>query len=282
MNSPDPDPNPARSHPPFTLGDTHSWVEQANGGSYRISLALPAEPAPDTGFPVLYLLDAGATFATVVETHRRLARRPDATGVGPACIVGIGHESDSLYDPALRQKDFLASGAEPFLDYLNMLHRRLAAELPLDPVRRVLAGHSLAGLFSLWTLVHQPQAFSAYVSLSPSLWSNPELQAQAARLAHGAADDAAGNRPRVFIGVGGWEEVLPPWMAGKPGSEEIEARRAQRRMASNAEAFARALQHLDGGPETAFQLFPDEDHASVFAVGISRAMRHVLAPTSVR
>src|SRR5690606_31016889 len=145
MNSPD----PARSHPAFTLDDTHSWVEQANGGSYRISVALPTAPAPAAGYPVLYLLDAGATFATVVETHRRLARRPDATGVGPACIVGIGHESASLYDPALRQKDFLASGAEPFLDYLGTLHGRLAAELPLDPARRVLVGHSLAGLFSL-------------------------------------------------------------------------------------------------------------------------------------
>lgn len=272
-------PDSARSHPAFTLDDTHSWVEQANGGSYRISIALPAAPTPARGLPVLYLLDAGATFATVVETHRRLARRPDATGVGPACIVGIGHESRSLYDPDLRQKDFLATGAESFLDYLSGLHRRLEGELLPASSRRVLAGHSLAGLFSLWALVHRPQAFSGYVSLSPSLWSNPELQAQAAGLAHGAGNDPAGNRPRVFIGVGGWEEVLPPWMAGQAGSEEIQARRAQRRMASNAESFARTLQKLDGGPETVFELFPDEDHASVFAVGISRAMRHVLAPT---
>jgi len=282
MMSPDSDPDPVRSQAPFALSNTHSRVEQANGGSYRISIAVPTGPAPAEGFPVLYLLDAGATFATVVETHRRLARRPDATGVGPACIVGIGHESRSLYDPDLRQKDFLATGAESFLDYLSVLHRRLEGALSLDPSRRVLAGHSLAGLFTLWTLVHRPQAFSAYVSLSPSLWSNPELQAQATGLAHGAGNDPAGNRPSVFIGVGGWEEVLPPWMAGQPGSEEIQARRAQRRMASNAEAFARTLQTLNGGPETAFQLFPDEDHASVFAAGISRAMRHVLAPSRAK
>src|SRR5690606_41608466 len=127
----------------------------------------------------------------------------------------------------------------------------------------VLAGHSLAGLFSLWALVHRPQAFSAYVSLSPSLWSNPELQAQAAGLAHGAGNDPAGNRPRVFIGVGGWEVVLPPWMAGQAGSEEIQARRAQRRMSSNAESIAQSLQELDGRTVAVVELCPDEDHATI-------------------
>src|SRR5690606_2110637 len=156
------------------------------------------------------LLDAGATFATVVETHRRLARRPDATGVGPACIVGIGHESGSLYDSALRQKDFLGSGnAAPFLHYLaEDLPPRIEHAFAVDPARRVLAGHSLAGLFTLWTLVNRPQSFSGYVSLSPSLWSDPGLQDGVQSLARGTKGDPT----RVFIGVGGWEELLPPWM----------------------------------------------------------------------
>lgn len=276
MNSSD----STRSKPPFTLTDTHSWVEQANGGLYRISVALPTGSVPATGFPVLYLLDAGATFATVVETHRRLARRSDATGVGPACIVGIGHESSSLYDSELRQRDFLATGAVSFLQYLNAeLQPRIERVFSVNPARRVLVGHSLAGLFTLWTLAMRPQSFSAYVSLSPSLWSDPGLQEQVADFRKNLEEDLTGTQPRVFIGVGGWEEMLPPWMEQQSGSEEIRARRLQRRMVSNAEAFAQALQNLEDGPETQFQLFPEEDHASVFAVGISRAMRFVLSPT---
>src|SRR5690606_17783956 len=143
---------------------------------------------------------------------------------------------------------------------------------PVDPARRILAGHSLAGLFTLWTLVTRPQSFSGYVSLSPSLWSDPGLQERLEGRAEDEVERKAkgmkGDPIRVFIGVGGWEELLPPWMAQQAGSEEIQARRLQRRMASNAAAFAQALQDMDGGPETVFQLFPDEDHASVFAVGI--------------
>ena len=138
----------------------------------------------------------------------------------------------------------------------------------MDPARRVLTGHSLAGLFTLWTLLTRPQSFAAYVALSPSLWSEPELGAGIASL--------TGCPARVFIGVGGWEEMLPPWMQQQAGSEEIQARRQQRQMVAHARAFAQGLQQLENGPQTQFQLFPDEDHASVFGIGVSRAMRFVL------
>jgi hypothetical protein len=40
---------------------------------------------------------------------------------------------------------------------------------------RVLAGWSLGGLFTIDTLVRQPEAFDAYLAISPSLWWDDEL-----------------------------------------------------------------------------------------------------------
>jgi hypothetical protein len=54
-----------------------------------------SRPAPigttlSSGYPIVYMLDAGGSFATMVEAIRARCRRPDATGVGPAFVVGIG------------------------------------------------------------------------------------------------------------------------------------------------------------------------------------------------
>ena len=94
------------------------WFDLAprgGGAPYRIFLALPKGPAPPAGFPVLYLLDANASFATLVEAQRRGGERPAGTGIGPTVLVGIGHAADGLYDRTRRTFDYTAgpSGETP-------------------------------------------------------------------------------------------------------------------------------------------------------------------------
>lgn len=261
--------NPA----PFVLADTITLQISGAADDYIISIAIPRTEAPATGFPVLYLLDAGASFATVVETLRRLSRRPDATGVGPAVIVGIGHKTDSLYDSNKRQRDFSQTGAAAFLELIQTQIKPLAAKYAAtDPQRQILAGHSLAGFFSLWTLANQPQAFNGYIALSPSLWSSPELIEQLAARTFDAL------LPQVFLAVGAWEEDLAPGQATMPGAEEIRERRKERKMVSNLLALGAQLQQQLGTEQVQYRVFPEEDHASVFGIGMSRAMRMLLAP----
>ena len=261
---------------PFTLNDTLTFQITGAVDTYTVSIAVPREPAPAGGYPVLYLLDANAGFATVVETLRRLSRRPDATGVGPAVVVGIGHHTDALYDSAKRQRDFSAAGAAAFLQLIEEQIKPLARQHALiNRQRQILAGHSLSGFFSLWTLANQPEAFQCYVAISPSLWSAPELVAQL------QSRHFSTPLPQVFLAVGEWEEGLAPWQAGQTGTDVIQERRQHRQMVSRLLALGKQLEQQLGSEQIQYTVFPQEDHASVFGIGISRAMRLMLAPDNL-
>ena len=259
--------------PPFTLADTRTFLVRGTVDNYTVSIALPGCEAPASGFPVLYLLDANAGFATAVETLRRLSRRPDATGVGPAVVVGIGHQTDALYDSAKRQRDFSDVGAAAFLQLIEEQIKPLVQQhAAVDTSRQILAGHSLSGFFSLWTLANKPEAFQGYIAISPSLWSAPELVAQL------QGRKFAAPLPKVFLAVGEWEESLAPWQAGQAGSANIQDRRQERKMVSRLLALGEQLEQQLGKDQIQYTVFPQEDHASVFGIGLSRAMRMLLAP----
>ncbi len=259
--------------PPFTLADTRTFLVTGPVDTYTVSIALPRCQEPAAGFPVLYLLDANAGFATVVETLRRLSRRPDATGVGPAIVVGIGHHTDALYDSAKRQRDFSDAGAAAFLQLIEEQIKPLVQQhASVDTRRQILAGHSLSGFFSLWTLANQPETFQSYVAISPSLWSAPGLVAQL------QSRQFTTPLPKVFLAVGEWEESLAPWQTGQTGSDVIQDRRHERKMVSQLLALGEQLEQQLGSNQIQYTVFPQEDHASVFGIGISRAMRMLLTP----
>ena len=163
-----------------------------SGREYRILIARPEQPAPPGGFPVVYLLDGNAVFATMVEAVRLQSRRPERTGVVPAIIVGIGYPTEQPFS-AERYYDFTLpvppealpakpgggawpahGGAQAFLAFIEEeLKPQLERELPIDCGRQTIFGHSLGGLFVLHTLLSKPQAFSTYIAGSPSIHWNP-------------------------------------------------------------------------------------------------------------
>lgn len=67
---------------------------------YHIFVSVPADPPPESGFPVIYLLDGNSVFATMTEAIRIQSRGPERTGVYPAIVVGIGYPTDGPYHPA--------------------------------------------------------------------------------------------------------------------------------------------------------------------------------------
>lgn len=166
---------------PVTLDHTDSWTAtSADGARYRISMAMPSEPSPAQGFPVIYLLDGGYSFATAVEAYR--VQRPL---VAPAIIVGIEAEDRARrgYDFTLPVKaDALlpnrfdpppgpVGGAEAFFAFIDTVVKpSIEARVPVDRRQQTLMGHSLGGLFVLHVLFAHPEAFQAYVAGSPSIW----------------------------------------------------------------------------------------------------------------
>ena len=236
----------------------------ANGHDYRINLFIPDAPPPESGFPSMIVLDGKALFVTVAETADRLGRRPEATGVQPAVIIGVGHHGEGLYDLAQRHRDFTlgpaasetipheTGGADRFLAFLiDELLPLVAQIVPLDRARRALVGHSLAGLFTLHALAARPTAFAAYGAISPSIWWDKE---GVMRAITGLND----RSPRLFLAAGERERTPPG------------ARRSERMMVESIEALAVLTVPLI---ETTLRIFPEEDHGSVVSVATTRFLR---------
>lgn len=67
------------------------FASAVNGRRYGLSVALPFEPAPPGGYPVIYVLDGDGYFASVVEAVRT---NRNAAGV---MVVGVGYPQDPAW-----------------------------------------------------------------------------------------------------------------------------------------------------------------------------------------
>lgn len=263
---------------------------RGGGPSRRIFLAVPDSPAPPGGFPAIYMLDANAGFATFVETLRRGLVRPQATGLAPVVLVGIGYPGTQAHDRARRTLDFTAGpsaepvpsgtpampcgGRDAFLDFIeHELKPEIGRRIPVDPARAMLFGHSLGGWFALDVMGRNGTAFHSYLAASPSLWwDEPRLRAGLAMTAmrHGGG--------RLGIYVGEWEQALAPWQHGLPDAAALAARRARRAMVDRALAFAAAAEQLLGAERVHVEVLAREDHASALPIAMSRALRLAAMP----
>jgi predicted alpha/beta superfamily hydrolase len=244
------------------------------GKTYRIFVYVPPAAPPEAGFPVLYLLDGNATFATAVDTLTMQMRRPEVTGVPPSVIVGIGYPIDANLDIERRRVDYtphtdaaaepVGGGARDFSDFIeNNLKPIVEASAPIDKRRQALFGHSLGGLFVLWSLFGRSGTFQSYMAASPSIWwEDRHILTYEAAFIERVRTNA--DNPRLLVTVGGLEQ-LP--------AKAISAGR-QSSMVEDASALVARLRVQAGKYlHLSFVEFPDETHVSVIPAALSRSIR---------
>lgn len=194
---------------------THNMLERtvATGPGHRIFLAIPKTDPPESGWPILYLLDGNAAYDYLTATHLTLA---------PGLVIaGIGYNTDRQFSRERRTLDFtppdgtgdgirpdpvhvgrLAGGGAVFLDRLIGPLREAAEQgLRIDPQRRTLWGHSFGGLFTLYALLSRPHAFARYAAISPSIWWDEPLMRRIA-----AQAPAAMALPPLLVALGDREK----------------------------------------------------------------------------
>jgi len=270
-----PDSAPDISLAPVTL--PQAWqrdFEARDGARYRLLISVPEGPAPARGFPALILVDGHALFPVAATAARLQAQRPEATGIDPAVVVGIGYPAERPFDAERRQRDLLPlpGGADRFLDMIvDEVLPAVAQIAPLDPSRRALAGHSYGGLFVLHALFTRPGLFEAHVAGSPSIWWQDR-----AILASEEAFRRGGSTPagRLLITVGSHEQA--PTLAV---TQQRAERLARARMRDNAAEMAERLA-ASGRIACDFTEFPGENHVSVIPSMLSRAIAFALAGTA--
>jgi predicted alpha/beta superfamily hydrolase len=188
---PAPPPSTASTAPavrPITIGEQTSLRSGILGEERPILVHLPRSysAASSTRYPVLYLLDGDAHFATVTAMVDFLA----GNGRAPEMIVvGIPNTRDRTHDltPAtdsgvvkfamspgsrdtVSQRFPTAGGAPKMQAFLTTeLAPWIESRYRVAPYR-VLVGHSFGGLFAVDALTRAPRSFNAYVAISPSLW----------------------------------------------------------------------------------------------------------------
>ena len=264
---------------PVTLPRTAWWDMRAGDDParpHRILLAWPETPPPPGGFPVLFLTDGNACFATAVDAARARAWRGAAGDIAPALIVGLGHAGDRPFDVPARSRDYTprvaeapegTGGAEAFLDFIEgELLSRIEHRFPVDRARLGLFGHSFGGLLALHALFTRPRLFHRLVAASPSLWWAGGALMGAARQFLAAPPAEAADRA-LLLTVGELEG-----RENRPNAAE----RAARRMAGNARDLAALLK--DCPSRVDFVEFAGETHGSVLPAAIARALPFALPP----
>jgi predicted alpha/beta superfamily hydrolase len=186
----------ADTAPPVTLPNTHQHVlhSRVNGRTYVIQVALPsayvnAPPSDMARYPTLYLLDiAGLTgsFPLLYAQQLYLAFLPRTRTI----LVGVAavepserqwYDREFDWTPPLTAADsqyFKRTGGTPPLlggapQFLRVLKEEI---IPLiDSSYRTsgdrgIEGQSMGGLFVAYAMLEEPDLFTRYAMISPSLW----------------------------------------------------------------------------------------------------------------
>src|SRR6185295_12556708 len=132
-------------------------------------------------YPVLYMTDGDAHMGHTASTIEFLTQNGR---ISDLIVVGVTN-TDRTRDltpakstdktPAGDLRFPTSGGADNFLKFFETeLIPEIEKEYRVQPYR-ILAGHSLGGLFAIHAMISKPGLFNSYVAVSPSLqWENGE------------------------------------------------------------------------------------------------------------
>ncbi len=259
-----------KTSPVITSGAEKWSMTSRYGRRYDIYISIPKQPAPESGYPIIYVLDGNAFFHTFHETVKVQSARSEKTKVIPAVIVGIGYPVDAAFASEFRVYDFTPptsvenlppkpdgsawsenGGAEEFFHFITQeLQPCIEQHVSIDRQKQTLFGHSLGGLFALYVLFSGTSAFQTFMITSPSIWWGNRVILE---LVKNWAANTDISEKRVFLAVGELEKD---------------------HMVNDARDLAIRLEELRSkGLTTVFYELTDENHVSVVPTVISRAIR---------
>src|ERR1700752_4416311 len=216
---------PTDAGTPLEIARTYR-IESRNLSETRvIDVALPAGYQSDSTrrYPLLLVLDGEYE----LQIAASIARFYSETGQVPELIVvgvrNTNRQRDMTTPPVagfeLPPEIREAGGAERFLSFvgdelLPYLDRRYRTT-PL----RVIVGHSLGGLLSIYALGHRPELFTGYILMEPSAWWNRGAEVDQAKT---VLKQPAGRHARVMlVNMTSWELDTTSWGGDKPMIREL-------------------------------------------------------------
>lgn len=132
----------------------------------------------DTRYPVIYLLDGGATFPILAGYYNYLSLAED---IPDMIVIGISYGATTFEGGNFRSTDFTAAssersywgGAPKFQSFLKQeLMPFMENKYRIDPSRRIIMGQSLGGQFVLYSALSDPDLFWGHIASNPALHRN--------------------------------------------------------------------------------------------------------------
>ena len=179
------------------------------GDTFYIYIRVPKNySSSNNTYPVLYLLDADISFNMATSIIRYMqygSYLPDLI------IVGIGYGTMmSDEEKNFRERDYsishidqlpISGKGENFLKFIkNELVLFVEKEYRVNS-DKILSGFSLGGLFTIYTLLNEPQLFESYIAGSPYLSKDIDLIIE---MLEGANFQ---EKKKLFISLGEQENI---------------------------------------------------------------------------
>ena len=208
------------TYPPVAVpgSELRTMKSPSTGRTYDLYIRKPTdfERSKDKKYPVLYLLDGQWDFKLLDSVIGGLVYdkwMPDIV------VVGITYSGEHPDYDALRAMDYTPNpgdraGSGDGAKFLQFIKTELIPFMETnyrgDPARRILGGHSLGGLFTLYAMFTDPSQFWGYLAGSPAIpWGNDFVVKQE----EGFAKGHKALPVRLFFGVGGAEPLMTPGVA---------------------------------------------------------------------
>lgn len=189
---------------PFTLGSSLSFFSASLNENRTINVYVPSSYSKETSksYPVIYLLDGSADedFIHIVglvqfATFSWAQLIPESIVVG---ISNVDRKRDFTY-PTQNKKDKehfpTTGGSALFIQFIETELQPFITDQFRVTDERTLIGQSLGGLLASEILWTQPELFSNYIIVSPSLWWDDNSLLSRKRTSQQASK-------KVFVAVG--------------------------------------------------------------------------------
>lgn len=227
---------------------------QALGEERTILVRVPAdyERRRDEKYPVVYMLDAhppqNSMMTGIIEQQAWGGQMPEMILVG----IQNTNRGRDMTPTKLEDGRGASGGADKFLQFIETEVVPLVEKNYRTQPFRIFAGHSLGGLFAVYSFVARPELFNAYIAASPVLqWDDNVVVKRAEEMFRQKKNwkktmvVAVGNEPDNMKGFNAFKDLLK-----KANPDDLEYE---------------------------FRVFQDENHASVVLPAYYFGLRKIFA-----
>ncbi len=149
----------------IVIGRTVPLTSKVLGKDVNVQVSIPdGYDAGSARYPVLYVLNGAFSFAYDHGTVQILSRIQEIPGM---IVVGVPSFDDGYVPTPFERRGENLAGADRSIQFLKEELIPFVEKNYRTNAFRILYGHSVGGLFTMYTMFNAPDLFSAYIAGSP-------------------------------------------------------------------------------------------------------------------